>query len=454
MVLDDPVRTAARLVAAIQDGDLDTVDALAASLLPTLSPHEAAGLLAGSVVTSLAAAGHAPIGFAAGGSGAARRCRPRCCGVRCAASLLDRSGSCTGIRCTDLATNGDAGRLYDALRSAPRLGRPGSDFIHPLMSQVQDSGLAARLLAPVLADRFDVAAATRTLTRVAAWSMIHDDSAQAPYGWSHALTMPQGVMALAGAGVPPRTALAVAATFTLGFRAAHGIVDLPASISPGGPPAATCRRTGHRRGVARGRPPGEVHAGLPACGRRRSAVPVAVPECRCTPCDLVERLTDLRMATISGLGCSARGRGAIREIMRAASIAIRLGCVAIVAGVLVAAQPDFGATAPPAPLPYVAPADAVAPATRTSGPQPDRRLSAGGVPGGSAPPGYVAGGRGAHVDARRRPRPRCRSRSTRSTGGPAAPRWRPASDETACARSNNGAAATAPRRRACSRSAG
>jgi L,D-peptidoglycan transpeptidase YkuD (ErfK/YbiS/YcfS/YnhG family) len=56
--------------------------------------------------------------------------------------------------------------------------------------------------------------------------------------------------------------------------------------------------------------------------------------------------------------------------MRAASIAIRLGCVAIVAGALVAAQPDFGATAPPVPLPYVAPAQAVAPATRTNGPQP------------------------------------------------------------------------------------
>jgi hypothetical protein len=131
------------------------------------------------------------------------------------------------------ANSSSAGGLYEAIRRAPQLGRPGSDFIYPLMSQVQDSGLAAELLGPVLADRFDVAAAGRTLTRVAAWSMVHDDPSQAPYGWSHALTMPQAVMALAGSAVTARTALAVAATFTLGFRAAHGTVELPDVIEPG-----------------------------------------------------------------------------------------------------------------------------------------------------------------------------------------------------------------------------
>ena len=42
-----------------------------------------------------------------------------------------------------------------------------------------------------------------------------------------------GVMALAGAGVTPRTALAVAATYTVGFRAAYGRVDLPEVMTPG-----------------------------------------------------------------------------------------------------------------------------------------------------------------------------------------------------------------------------
>lgn len=62
--------------------------------------------------------------------------------------------------------------------------------------------------------------------------MLHDDEAQAPYGWTHALTMPQAVLSLAGAGVNERTALAVAGTFALGFRLAHGTVELPVIIEP------------------------------------------------------------------------------------------------------------------------------------------------------------------------------------------------------------------------------
>jgi hypothetical protein len=69
--------------------------------------------------------------------------------------------------------------------------------------------------------------------------MVHDDPEQAPYGWTHALTMPQAVMSLAGAGVTPRTALAVAGTFTLGFRAAHGTVSLPEAMQPGAGAEAT-----------------------------------------------------------------------------------------------------------------------------------------------------------------------------------------------------------------------
>jgi len=139
----------------------------------------------------------------------------------------------------EVRSDGDAGRLYDVLRSAPFLGKPGSDFIHPLMSRVQDAGVAAQVLAPVLASRYDTVAATNTLTRIAAWSMVHDDPAVAPYGWTHALTMPQAVMSMAGAGVQPRTALAVAATFTLGFRAAYGSAPLPAAIDAGSMPGAS-----------------------------------------------------------------------------------------------------------------------------------------------------------------------------------------------------------------------
>jgi hypothetical protein len=236
MALGDPASAARRLLDAVGEGDLDRVDALAVALLSQVTFHEATGLLAGQVVTSLAAAGHAPIGFSLGGR------------VRPALSPTLLRGALRGVATrpewqvrwhADHLDNGDAGGLYEAIRSVPRLGRPGSDFIHPLMSQVQDSGVAASLLAPVLADRFEVTGAARTLTRIAAWSMIHDDPAQAPYGWSHALTMPQAVMALAGAGVSPRDALAVASTFTVGFRAAHAVMDLPETIGPGSPPDVT-----------------------------------------------------------------------------------------------------------------------------------------------------------------------------------------------------------------------
>lgn len=231
-----PEQAASHLLAAVRAGELDEVDARAAALLPTVSPAEAVGLLGEGLVTSLAAAGHAPIGFSLLG-----RVRP----VLSAALLRGPLRSIARrpeweIRWhRSITAVGDPVLLYDAVRSTPVLGRPGSDFIFPLMSQVQDSGEAARLLAPVLADRFDTAGAARTLHRVAAWSMVHDDRSQAPYGWTHALTMPQAVMALAGAGVAPRTALAVAGTFTVGFRAAHGTVELPDTIEPGVTPDAT-----------------------------------------------------------------------------------------------------------------------------------------------------------------------------------------------------------------------
>jgi hypothetical protein len=235
-----------QLVDALRVGDVDRVDAVAASLLPLLRPWEAAGLLGPSIVTSLAAAGHAPIGLsllARVGTLPATLLRGP---LRSLAARPDWQVDWffTADGSIDGSVDGDPTRLYDALRAVPRLGRPGSDFIHPLMSQVQDSGVAARSLTAVLPSpatgaRFDVVAAANTLTRVAAWSMIHDDPSQAPYGWTHSLTMPQAVMALAGAGVDARTALAVAATFMVGFRAAHGQVDLPATITPGSVPDAT-----------------------------------------------------------------------------------------------------------------------------------------------------------------------------------------------------------------------
>jgi len=219
---------ASALIAAVAAGDLDLVDAMAAAWLPQWTAVDVAGALGEALVPSLAAAGHSPIGLSL--------------------LLRDPSLPTTLLRGPlrslaaqphwriswhrSVSGDGDAEGLYAALRAAPQLGRPGSDFIYPLMTLAVESGEAERLLAPLLSDRYDVQSALRTVTRVAAWSMVHDDQTQAPYGWTHALTMPQAVLSLAGVGVSERTALAVAGTFALGFRLAHGTVELPPVIRP------------------------------------------------------------------------------------------------------------------------------------------------------------------------------------------------------------------------------
>ncbi len=219
---------ASALIAGVAAGDQHGVDAMATAWLPQWTASDVVGALGEALVPSLAAAGHAPIGMSL------LLCDPRLPTTLLRGPLRALAAQ-PGWRISwhhTVRGSGDAERLYAALRAAPQLGRPGSDFIYPLMTQAVESGEAERLLAPVLTDRYDVQAALRTVTRVAAWSMLHDDQTQAPYGWTHALTMPQAVLCLAGSGVQHRTALAVAGTFALGFRLAHGTVELPPVIRP------------------------------------------------------------------------------------------------------------------------------------------------------------------------------------------------------------------------------
>ena len=62
--------------------------------------------------------------------------------------------------------------------------------------------------------------------------MLQDDRAHAPYGWTHCLTMPQAALRVAGSCAEPRHAIAVAATYVLGFRATLGSVRLDPSWTP------------------------------------------------------------------------------------------------------------------------------------------------------------------------------------------------------------------------------
>jgi hypothetical protein len=143
-----------------------------------------------------------------------------------------------------------SGDLAARLLAPVDVGDPGSNFIYPTMSLVERTGAAARLLDDPTRG-LPVADARRDLLRVAAWSMLQDDPAHAPYGWSHCLTMPQATLGVATACTRPDRAVAVAATYVLGFRSTLGRVTLdpdwepapldgaaPADVLDAGPAAA------------------------------------------------------------------------------------------------------------------------------------------------------------------------------------------------------------------------
>jgi hypothetical protein len=96
------------------------------------------------------------------------------------------------------------------------------------MSQVEQTGVAADLLAQPLAG-VDLAAGIPVVLRAAAWSMLVEPRDHASYGWTHCLTMPQAVLGIADV-LDARTALAVASTYVVGFRAAFAqrpLVETP-----------------------------------------------------------------------------------------------------------------------------------------------------------------------------------------------------------------------------------
>jgi hypothetical protein len=216
--ITDEDEAAVQLAAAIASGELDDVDALATWLTDRCSALTLSNLLGEAMIDSLAAAGHAPIGFHLLQRVRDGQLSPSL--LRGTLRELARNPDWKVRWFRDLAPVDNPVELGDAIASLPMLGSPGSDFIFPLMSQVDSSGVGARLLGPALGATPNVDHA-RVLTRVAALSMLDGDPAKAPYGWTHCFTMAQGAMSLAGNGVEPRTAIAVAATFVAGFRVAY-----------------------------------------------------------------------------------------------------------------------------------------------------------------------------------------------------------------------------------------
>ncbi|MBS0386294.1 MAG: hypothetical protein JSS00_13215 [Proteobacteria bacterium] len=211
------------LLIALRDGDADTADDAISFLAPKRSAQELRALLADAVIPSLAAAAHAPILLNAlpgacaqfGGLSSLLRAPVR-------ALALDAALKLTWVNGDQDDDGPDA--LFDALAAPAPVASPHV-FIAPTMLAVEACGHAAQILSRATA-AVPLEDAARELMRIAALSMLQDDPAHAPYGWTHCLTMPQAVLGLATVSRDPRTCLRVAATYVLGFRATLGRTPL------------------------------------------------------------------------------------------------------------------------------------------------------------------------------------------------------------------------------------
>ncbi|MCB9371207.1 MAG: hypothetical protein H6518_00265 [Microthrixaceae bacterium] len=227
-----------RLVDAVAVGDLDAAGAAGRALARAVPVADLVAALVDVVAPSLAAAAHGGIWLhqvrsfagAPAAPGAAAMARELARHPDWRLTWFDeapvQAGSVSSVE-----------DLVGVLRRPPSPGPLDVDFIHPTMHLVESAGLAAGLLGPAL-DGVDRHEATRALWRVGALSMLQDDPDEAPYGWSHCLTMPHGLLSVAGLARDPQRVLAAGATYVLGFRATQGKVDLDPDWAPGSGPVA------------------------------------------------------------------------------------------------------------------------------------------------------------------------------------------------------------------------
>jgi hypothetical protein len=213
---------AQRLVTAIDRGELDDIDQVARWLGRAASGAELQSLLATDIIQRLAAAAHAPIFLFQ-----LPRIAPRgeVTGelLRGLARELGRAPEWR-LRWMDEWEHGSeagASAMFEAIAATPLGTREpsGTPFIYPVMSRVDDGGIAAEQLGDVI-DGEKIHDRAQAVLRAAAWSMLLEPGDHAPYGWSHCLTMPQAVLGLGPGATDPRIALAVASTYVVGFRSA------------------------------------------------------------------------------------------------------------------------------------------------------------------------------------------------------------------------------------------
>lgn len=224
------------LADAVLSGDAEAADDAITWLAAHLDTEELVRSLAGPIMPSLAAAAHGPILLYLLPRVAARSLDAASLARTTVHELVRRpewrltwfeAGPLGGVD-----QHPDPERELTRRLAAPRLSeQPQNTFIYPTMSTTERTGLARDTLADLYLG-LSVPAARRSLLRSAAQSMLQDDANEAPYGWSHCLTMPQAALGVAHAMEDPSVAVAVAATYVLGFRAALGSTELDPTWVP------------------------------------------------------------------------------------------------------------------------------------------------------------------------------------------------------------------------------
>ncbi len=238
--IDDPAEraiptsasaSARSLADALDAGAIDEADAAAIGLARTCRPDEFGGLIGDAVMTRTTAAAHAGI-FLHLFPRVAPRGEVSPAIFRQLARELARQPEWRLRWCDDLvpvATTADG--LFGAIAATPNVEAHPAGFVHPTMMRVDETGIADELLRMRIPSG-DHAAAARAVLRAAALTMLQEPDEHAPYGWSHALTMSQGVLSLVGAGPDPAHVVAIAATYVVGFRASFARRELIADYRP------------------------------------------------------------------------------------------------------------------------------------------------------------------------------------------------------------------------------
>jgi hypothetical protein len=229
------------LVGAAEDGDLALADAAYVALCDTAAPTQVLDVLAAVTLDRLGGAAHASIFVDQ--FGRIPDLGPR--HLRAGRALvLDvvRHWSWR-LHWLDEWPGTATGELAERLLDVPSPGGLESNFIYPTMDLVDRTGTAARTVAAAFVTPVDEA--ERQLLTVAALSMLQDDPKAAPYGWSHCLTMPQATLHTAHRVADPQRAVAVAATYTCGFRATLSTSKVDPTWEPSAPrPGTSLREAG------------------------------------------------------------------------------------------------------------------------------------------------------------------------------------------------------------------